>query len=523
MNNRSTNSTKVLFHQPGHFKPVNSIQEIGGHIFTGSEDGRICIWDKNMNEELGCIYAHDAPIIDIQRTIDDRFLITCAKELSLKIWFMKDFNCADSVKSHISTLLGAKAIGQQIISASKDLQLKKWDIVENKLKLVEQTRVISMDKYFADKKRLFISSTEGDKIVLDPNNFKQITTLFVSDSKVIRAIRKASKYVKEFAKQDPHALLFNISRRNGFSILAFKATPNFIILGHEFGFVSLWNIQNLKLAKAFFTHGKHITGIEIHEENLFATSLDSTIVKFDMIKLKPIKTIELPEKPYSLLKNSSNDFIVGLGNGEIRVYDSNLELKKAHRSIRIATSIDIAPNSLIVSYNTGEIQILNNSNLEIISTTKLHDKSILGVFYYDNRIISVSEDNRILVMDENLNIIKTVEFAKKKTDVRRIRQYITLTPNYVFDLNKNEVIKGEISGETEKELSNIKAFETILTKGDVLLKINQKILSGIYSDEIKDYYSQEIIESLLKLVKASEKAHYKQTSEFTILSDNISK
>ncbi|MCE7742502.1 MAG: hypothetical protein GOP50_08565 [Candidatus Heimdallarchaeota archaeon] len=521
MNNSNTYSSDVLYHQPGHLKPVNTIREIGDYIFTGSQDGRVCIWDKGMEKELGCIYAHNASIVDIQGTTDLQFLITSAQELVLKIWFMKDFDLADSERCHISTILGAKAVENHIISASKDLQLKKWEIVENKLKLIAKNRIVSLDKYFADENRLYISSIEGDKIILDAGNFKQIATLFVSDNKVLRSIRKASKYVKEFVKKDPNALLFNISRRNGFLILSFKATSEFIILGHEFGFVSIWNKETLKLIKAFFVHGNHITGIDIHGDYLYSTSLDSTIVKFDIQKQKPIKVVKLTDKPYSLLKSSNNELIVGLGNGDIILFDTNLEIIRKHPGINLITGADITPKNVILAFNSGEIYAINNSNLALSSSKKLHDKPILGVFYYEGNIITVGNDNKILVLDEDLNITKSVEFTQRKSNVRRIRHYIVLTPNHVFDLRNKEVIKGEISSETEKELKDIEAFQVFLIKGDVLLKIQKKILSGEFSLETKNYYSQEILESLHVLAKASEKTHYKYTSEFTVLSDDI--
>ncbi len=521
MNISNTDYTTVLYHQPGHFKPVNTIREIGEYIFTGSQDGRVCIWDKKMEKELGCIYAHNAPIVDIQSTTDQQFLITSAQELVLKIWFMRNFEFADSVKGHISTMLGAKAVDKYLISASKDLQLKKWEIVENKLKLIAKNRVISMDKFFIDKNRLFISSTEGDKIILDAENFKQVSTLFVSDTKVLRAIKKASKYVKEFAKQDPHALLFNISRRNGFPTLAFKAKSEFILLGHEFGFVSIWDRRTLKLIKAFFVHGKHITGIDKHEDYLFTTSLDSTIAKFDIHKQKLVKAVNLPNKPYSLLKTANDELIVGLENGDIILFNTNLEIKREHSGIKLITGADITPTKLILAFSSGEIHVLDNSNLKIVSSKKLHDKPILGVFYFDGNIITIGEDNKILVLNEDLEILKDIEFSKRKSDVRRVKHYIALTPNHVFDLRKNEIIKGEISSETDKELKSIEAFEISLIKGDILLKIQQDILRNEISADTKNYYSQEIIESLSVLSKAYEKSYYKQTSEYTILSNDI--
>ena len=521
MNSSNTDNYEVLYHQPGHIKAVTVIREIGGYIFTGGQDGRICIWDTKMEKELGCIYAHGSPITDIQATNDNRFLITSAQELFLKIWFLKNLDLADSEKAHISSLLGAKAVDDYIVSASQDLQLKKWSTSKDVLELVTKTRVISMDKYFADKDRLFISSSEGGKNVLEANNFTRITSLFVNDAKVLKAIRKSSKYIEEFKKKDPHSLLFNISKRNGFPILAFKATSEFIILGHEFGFVSIWKNESLKLHKSFFVHGKHITGIDISGEFLFTSSLDSTIVKYNIQSQKPSKVTKLTAKPLSLLKSSKNELIVGLDNGDILIFDLDLNLLKKHEGIKPITGSDVTPKSLILSLYSGEIVVLRNSDLEPISNMKLHKKSILGVFYYDKNIITVGDDGKIIVLDQELKVLKEVEFSLRKSKVRRIRHYIVLTPNHVFDLKKKEVIKGEISRETIEELKDIEALDISVIKGDALIKIHKSIILNEMSLDTKKYYSQEVIDSMQILAKAAEKAYYKRTSDFTVLSEDF--
>jgi WD40 repeat protein len=521
VNSSNTDSLEVIYHQPGHIRAVNIISEIGEYIFTGGQDGRVCIWDLKMDRELGCIYAHGSPITDIQVTDDQRFLITSAKELFLKIWFMKNLDLADMEKAHISTLLGAKGIGDYVISASQDLQLKKWTIQNNKLELVGKTRVISMDKFFVDQERIFISGSEGEKNVLEASGFTQIASLFVNDSKVLKAIRKSSKYIDDFKKQDPHSLLFNISRRNGFPIVAFKATSDFIIFGHEFGFVSIWRNESLKLHKSFFVHGKHITGVDIAEEFLFTTSLDSTIVKFDIQAQKPLKIIELSNRPLSLLKSSNNELIVGLDNGDILVFDLDLNLLRKHPRIKSITGSDITPNNLILSFSSGEIVVLRNSDLKPISSAKLHNKSILGVFYYDNNIITVGDDGKILVLNLELKVLKEVEFTLKKSNVRRIRHYIVLTPNHVFDLKKKEVIKGEISQATVEDLKDIEVLDISIIKGDALINIQKKIILNEISLDSKNYYSQEVIESMKILAKAADKTFYKRTSNVTVLSDDF--
>ena len=507
----------IVYHQPGHLKSVNTIREIDGYIFTGGQEGRVCIWDKKLDSELGCIYAHNAPITDIQGTTDLKYLVTTAQELIFKIWSLVDFKFVDSAKAHISAMLGAKSWKEYIISASKDLQLKKWKIVNKRLKLTEKTRIISMDKYFFDEDRIYISTIEGDKIVLEAENFKQVKSLFVNDAKVLKAIRKGMRYIDEFKKQDPHALLFNISRRNGFPILSFKATPDLIMLGHEFGFVSIWNKKTLKLITAFFVNGKHITGIEIENNCLYATSLDSTFIKFDINKQKPVKIVNLPDKPLSLLKTSNNEFVVGLGNGDIILFDTEMEIKNKHNGIKLITGADITPQNLVIALNSGEIIIVKNTNLELIKRKKIHDKPILGIFYYEGNLITVSEDNRILVLNENLEIRKEVIFSDKKTQVRKIKQYISLNSNHVFDLRKLEIIKGEISIETEKKLKNLEIFTMLLNKGDALFKIQKEISHDNISKETREYYSEEIIDSLKILLESSENSLYRQVSESTIL------
>jgi len=521
VNNQDTNFTEILYHQPGHLRGVNVIREIDGYLLTGGQDGRICIWDLNLEKELGCIFAHKAAITDIQKLENMDLIISTAWELDLKAWSLINFSKIVRPKAHISSIIGAKPLKGFIITAGRDEQLRKWIIKDGKFKLLSKTKIVSMSQILSLDNRLLISCQEGDKFIFDVESFKEGKAFFIKGSKVVKAIRKASKYLKDFEKKDPYALLFKISRRNGFPAIVSTITVDSIILGHEFGFVSIWKRDNLRISKVFFVHGKHITGLEIINNILYTTSLDSTISMFNIETSKIIKSINLTSKPFSLLKTSNNDFVVGLETGELIIFDKQLEKKGHHKEISLITGTAITPDNLAFALNSGHIVLLNNEDLKITKKQRIHDKNVLGLFYYNNKLISIGEDKRVIILDGDLKIIKEINFKHKITNPRQIKHYISLTPNHVLDLRKDEIIKGEISQETDDEIERIHPIDFELVKGDIRIKIKNQILQKLNEKELDSLYKGKIVNSLRKLSKAKEKTFYKQQTKNIIISEKL--
>ncbi len=521
MINQDPNFTEILYHQPGHLRSVNVIREFDGYILTGGQDGRICIWDLDLEKELGCIFAHNSSISDIQKLENLNLVLSTALDLDLKAWSLVDFSKIEKQKAHISSIIGAKPLNDFIISIGRDERLRKWKIENGNFKLLANTKILTMRQILSLDDRILISCQEGDKFILDTENLKEETTLFVNDSKVIKAIKKSSKYLKEFANKDPHTILFQLSRRNGFPAISSTITNDQFILGHEFGFVSVWQRDTLKLSKVFFVHEKHITGIEILDNVLYTISLDSTISTFDIESQKPIKSFKLKSKPLSLLKTSKEEFVVGLETGELLVFDSQLVHINSQMNIKLISGSAITSDSLAFALNSGDIVLLNSENLEIIKQKKIHEKNIHGLFFYDGRLISVGDDKRVVILDSNLDIIKEIEFEHKIINSRQVKHYITLNSNHVLDLRKDEVIKGEISKETEDEMKRINPLDYELVKGDIRIKINNDILRKFTKDELNEMYKGKIWESLEKLSKAKVNSFYLQENEFFVISKRL--
>jgi len=120
-----------------------------------------------------------------------------------------------------------------------------------------------------------------------------------------------------------------------------------------------------------------------------------------------------------------------------------------------------------------------------------------------------------------LKIIKEIDFKHKITNPRQIKHYISLTPNHVLDLRKDEIIKGEISQETEDEIERIYPIDFELVKGDIRIKIKNQILQKLNEKELDSLYKGRIVNSLRKLSKAKEKTFYKQQTKDIIISKKL--
>ncbi|MCG3222610.1 MAG: hypothetical protein H7641_14620 [Candidatus Heimdallarchaeota archaeon] len=517
MSNKETEHIEVLYHQPGHLKGVVRIEEVEDYIFTGGKDGRICIWDSNLNEEIGCIYAHKFSINDIQKLNDEEILVTASNALELKLWSLKDFSLIFSKRAHSSAIIGAKPWKNYVISASRDHMLKKWKFKNGKLLEEIRIKIPGMERFFLCDDLIIITDQYGLISILKAEDFSKFKHNAIVKKKLIRAIKKASKYIKDFANQDPHTILFNMARRYGIPSTVCTTNDDFFILGHQFGLVSFWRKDNGKLSEIFFLHSKHITGVEFHENKLITISLDSTVVISDIETGSPIKVLKLPSRPLSLKQSTDGLLIIGTESGEIVSLNHKLEIIKTLPKIIPISGSCVAPDFLAVAFSNGEIQLLDNTDLKNVIKRKIHNKTPLSINYYENRLITIGEDKQIYFLDKNLNVTKTIQLSVKPVKPMQARHYITINSNHVLDLNKDEIIRGEISKETRKELEDEDFPKHIYQNGDLSILINQQGLNETENSKLLEFYSREVLQSFRRLMEASRNAEYKKVTEFTVL------
>ncbi|MHA1953483.1 MAG: hypothetical protein ACW96U_06025 [Candidatus Heimdallarchaeaceae archaeon] len=517
MSNREKEHTEVLFHQPGHLKGVTRIEEIDDYIFTGGEDGRICIWESNLNDEIGCLYAHNSSINDIQKLNDEEILVTASNDLELKLWSLKDFSLIFSKRAHSSAIIGGKPWRNYVISASRDYNLKKWKFKDNELTEERRTKIPGMERFFLCGDLIIVTDQDGLISILNAEDFSKVRYNSLDKKKLIGAIKKAGKYIKDFENQDSHTILFNIARKYGIPSTVCTTTDDFFILGHQFGLISLWRRDNGKLFKTLFLHSKHITGIGFLESKLITISLDSTVMIYDLDAAIPIISVKLPSRPLSLKKSTNEHIIIGLESGEIAILNHQLEITKTIPKIVPISGSCITPDFLAIAFSNGEIQLLDNTNLKSVIKKKIHNKKPLSISYYKNRLITISEDKQIYFLDKELNSTKAILLTVNPTQPKQAKHYITINSNHVLDLNKDEILKGELSKETERELKGEFFPKHNYQNGDLSILINKQSLEQTENNKLLEFYEEEVLESFGKLMKSSGNSKYRKTTDLTIL------
>ena len=520
MNNKDNQITEILYHQTGHTKGVSVIQKFDNLIFTGGQDGRICLWDEEIKEEIGCIYAHNSEITDIQRIQDSNYFVSSSQELELKLWSLDNLSLIKVIKAHSSTIIGAKPWKNYIISGGRDHVLKKWQFENEDLVEETRTKVPDMERFFISDSYIIVSNHDGLIQVLDAENFKFVKYLNIENSRLIKSIKKASKYLESFSKKDSRALLLQMSRINGIPSMINKTYENILMLGHQFGMISIWNRQKNKLIDVFFTQDNHITGFELDNGIIYSTALDSTIVKFNLNTKELLIVKKLEQRPLSLLMNTSGNLVVGLESGNILLLDSNLEIVDSQSNFNAISTICISPENLVIATNNGIVSLLDLSNLEILLTKQIHERPIIGLFYYEKRLISIGEDKKVFIIDNKLNIIKEFTLDSKPTNLRQTRHYIALTSNLVLDLKKDEIIKGEISKQTEKELMEFSLFKFKYLNGDVSIFIDYEITDKRNIELLNEHFSKEILDAIDKMIYTNSDRKYYKKNPFTVMRVN---
>ncbi|MBY9000915.1 MAG: hypothetical protein KGD64_08385, partial [Candidatus Heimdallarchaeota archaeon] len=341
--------------------------------------------------------------------------------------------------------------------------------------------------------------------------------LLIKTSTIVKAIKKASKNITEFQQEDAKFIVHRFARLNGFPAIVCKSTEESIIFGHIAGMITVWDKKKWKNEELIFTHGKNITGIEIVDNTIISTSMSSSIRKNDLFTKQLIAECKLDKRPLVIYTVSADKILIGLETGEIQIYDEKLNFVKRKERIVPVSDLCIMPKNIAVASRDGEISILDIKNMKLLKKVKHHKKSIQGVFYYNGRLITIGDNSTICFLDTELNELKRVELEEKPAKLHQVKKYIIITSNLVLDLQNDNVIKGEVSKETEDEIEETSLFRIDFSHGDSSIFVNHDRLKREINSDIGAHYPMEIINSIHNLIESQDNMQYKKINPYSVL------
>ncbi|MHA1304154.1 MAG: hypothetical protein ACTSQE_00215 [Candidatus Heimdallarchaeaceae archaeon] len=518
MKEKEKKLARIILHQPGHQKAVTVVKEINGLIFSGDQEGKISIWDSHLTKELGWIKAHASAITDIQWVPQHNLLITSSQGINLNLWSWGDFSLLQTVKAHGSAIIKIELYKDSFFTAGRDHILKKWVIEDNNFRISKRVIIPRMDEFFLCDDKLLISCSDGVLQAYDADNLQLIKYLTMKQSKILSAIKKAGKYFPAFQHKDPYTSFMRICREKGIPVTACTETDLSVVFGHLSGLITIWRKKDLKIERVFFAHSHNITALDFFNNKIISSSLDSSITISDF-KNEKLDFISLPFRPLHFSRTLNNHFLIGYENGTLEMYDEEFNKVSEQRNIQSISSVCICPNQVLCGTKDGEVKRYSNQTLKRLPSIKLFDNEIKGLYYNNGKIVSISEKGELKILDQELNEIQTMSLFAKRGELnpKGYGRYISLTHNKIFDFQKNEIMKGEVSELTKEKYEKGAIYEISIESGNVVITLDEEELQELQENKNYSLYPPELLEALNTLIRNQERITYQKFSDYVYL------
>ncbi len=472
----TTTNTKILvpYHQTGHSKAVSVIANTPSYIITGGNDGKVIIWDKQLNEEA-CIYAHKSTVANIVFIPEINIIVTTSIGSSFKLWSLDDFSLITEYPAHSARISQIFYINKKLFSLAKDHILKVWDISSQGLIKTDQIKLPEVHRFFILGGFIIFSFNSGDTQVYDIKNLKRRGVIFINMNKTANALKQSLKDSLIAIDKNIHAVLNTIYREYGIVSSKSAECDNFFIIGHHFGLVSFWKKRDFSFAGVYAYHTSYINGLLVSNTTLFSCSLDSTIVKVDLSSKKKLvlKKITLSSRPTSIELIDDKELLIGTETGELLIFDLDLNQVNSFGSILGIGSVTFGDDALFVGYSNGNVGKINYITFKRTHFESHHTREVLLLHFYEGKLFSVGADRRLLILDNTLSIIKTIDIPFMPQSPSAYGRYIKLSDIFIFDTKKEEIMKGQVSSLTltDSKESEIHSFK--LAQGDLIIEIDE--------------------------------------------------
>ena len=115
-----------LFYIKAHTKWVKTLYQINdNNILSGSDDTTIKIWDINLRF-LVALKGHGHSVRTLCK-INDNYFASGSFDNTIKIWDLNEKKCVQTLRGHLSNIIGIINFNGKIISCSNDKTIKIWE------------------------------------------------------------------------------------------------------------------------------------------------------------------------------------------------------------------------------------------------------------------------------------------------------------------------------------------------------------------------------------------------------------
>lgn len=395
------NDKVEIYTQLGHSSFIGNlaVSSNGKYFITGSNDGKIKIWDSDSGRLLKTISAHHADISSLAISSDCQYAISvCYTINEVKIW---NALTGDLIKTFYEAITSITLTpdDRYLISGSYDGTIKLRDVVTGKI-----IRTLSGHK----KAVASITVTVDGRFIVSGSDDNTVKLWDISTGKLIRTFSGHSA---------------------GITRVAITKDGRYALSGSFDKTVKVWELATGRLITTFSGHSDYIRSISIHNDGQHVVSVgNENILKvwslLDGSELNSYKgitsAIVLPDQ-----------FVLAVyKNNTIAVFDV-LSGQVTNKIVSFTPSV-----THVVAFHTGNNIIVGDSEgvlteWEIAGGCvnkrylKHNDKvSSMAISNDDRYIASVSDDKSVKVWDKS-----TGKLLNAFTGYNTVLQSVAITPD----------------------------------------------------------------------------------------------
>lgn len=373
--------------------PVTCLKTTGIYIIAGLKSGGIYIIHQQISSGSRLFQAHGREVTDLKLTKDRKYLISCSKDDTIKMWNMQnDFALKMTANAHS---LGVNSVvrlfdDMNIATAGFDSKIKLWNA---DFECIEEINAHNGPVTALCSSRImpfFLSGGQDKEIkIWDCLSHINVGTLIGHKSTISCLALSKSNIFLVSGSADNSVRIWDIKSRNqlkslksgDMNITAVKLFKDdkYILTGSDDSRLVIWSLESYSQVANIFAHDDTIQALAVskHDENIITGGVDSKIISWDIDGKIYDDTYSIPlGKITSANITTDNKYlIIGDSEGKLRIWNIFKKVEEAvlnGHTQPITCVLSYNNNSFIISADSsGVIKIWN-------MMTRKHDFDILG-------------------------------------------------------------------------------------------------------------------------------------------------
>ena len=402
-------------------------------------DGSIKVWHMPSKLLISSFKAQEGPVTSGIFSPSDE-VVSTADDGSIK-FFSLSGNLIKSIKIHSSSINSIKfsADNKFIISCSSDKTIKIFNILTEEIS--KSLEVFNENAQCLDVDLNFIVSSSGVLIVVwNLEDFSIKCRL--TDSKLVKSLKLAHDSKLLLTCSDAFYLtvwdlglekkVYGLSYYPN-TTLAVVATKDFqkVFIGLSDKTIKVFNTASRKDYYTLFGHKAEVNQVKVTKcgEFLVSASSDSTVNVWDIEGKRKVMVFELPDILCITLGPKHNHILAGYSDSKIQVWDSEkstiISTHSFHKSG--VNCISTSTTSQLIASSSLDLQIIlwDYSTSEPLMVLKGHSDQITSLALIKSSILSTSADRSLYLWDtlqsDQAALIKefdssAISLSKSKTD-----------------------------------------------------------------------------------------------------------